>query len=252
MSTLALRGLRYAYPDGTRALDGVDLTVTAGESVALVGPNGAGKSTLLLHLGGFLRGEGEVRLGDLVLGRRTLDAIRRRVGLVFQDPDDQLFLGTVRDDVAFGLVARGVPPEEAAARVDAILGELGLGAIAGRPPHHLSQGQKRLVALATVLVLAPDVLVLDEPSANLDPRGRRELVRHLQRLPMTRLVASHDLELVLDVCTRVVLLDGGRVVADGPAEVVLADAERMERHGLEVPHSLLPPGGHAHRHRHGV
>ena len=235
---LALRGVRYRYPGGALALDGVDLVFAAGERVGLVGPNGAGKSTLLLHLNGLIADEGDVSVEGQRLDARNRERLRARVGLVFQDPDDQLFLGSVRDDVAFGLLARGVPRDEAAPRVAAALERFGLVPVADRPPHHLSVGQKRAAAIAAAVVQEPPILVLDEPSANLDPRGRRQLVAWLRGFPGTLVVASHDLDLVLASCDRVVVLDAGRVVLDGPAAAVLADGRAMEAHGLEVPASL--------------
>jgi energy-coupling factor transporter ATP-binding protein EcfA2 len=238
---LSLRGLHYHYPGGATALRSVALDVPTGERLGLVGPNGAGKSTLLLHLNGLLQGAGTVTVEGQLLTARTREAIRARVALVFQDPDDQLFLGAVRDDVAFGLLARGVPRDEAALRVAAVLERFGLEAVAERPPHHLSVGQKRAAALAAAVVQDPAILLLDEPSANLDPRGRRRLEGWLRAFPGTLVLAAHDLELVLAVCGRVVVLDEGDVVADGPTRAILADEALMEAHGLEVPYSLRRP-----------
>ncbi len=235
---LEMRDLRYAYNSGVEALRGVSLAIRAGERVGLVGPNGAGKSTLLLHTNGLLRGKGEVAVCSTRLARKNLVEARRKVGLLFQDPDDQLFLPTVREDVAFGPLAHGEPHEEVSRRVDAVLEHLGLSPLAERPPHELSVGQKRAVALATVLVLDPALLVLDEPSANLDPRARRQLVAMLKDLEPALLLASHDMELVLSLCDRVLLMDQGLIVADGPAMELLGDEILMEEHGLEVPWSL--------------
>ncbi|MBI4575706.1 MAG: ABC transporter ATP-binding protein [Planctomycetes bacterium] len=240
---LALRalGLCHVYPDGTEGLAGLDLEVEAGESVGLVGPNGAGKSTLLLHLNGTLRPTGgRLEVLGLEPGRASLPELRRRVGLIFQDPDDQLFMPTVLDDVAFGPLNQGLPGEEVARRVREALDRVGCAGYEGRAPYRLSGGEKRAVSIAGVLACAPELLALDEPSSHLDPRGRRRLIRILQGLEVTRVVASHDLELVLEVCSRSVLLDGGRVVAQGPTRALLADRGLLEAHGLEVPHSLTP------------
>jgi cobalt transport protein ATP-binding subunit len=230
--------LSYRYPDGQPALRDVSLCVPAGRMLGVLGPNGAGKSTLLLHLNGLLRGKGEIRLGELALTDRTLGEFRRRVGLVFQDPDDQLFMPTVYEDVAFGPRNQGLAPEEVRACVEEALATAGIPDLGARPPHHLSLGQKKRAALATVLAMRSEVLVLDEPTSGLDPRGRRELGAFLAALPQTRLMATHDLEFALSLCDRIVILDGGEVLAEGPAPELLADAELMERAGLEVPFSL--------------
>ncbi len=237
---IEIRGLTYAYPDGTRALNGVDLTVEEGESLGLVGPNGAGKSTLLLHLNGILRGKGEVRVFGLPVQKENLKEIRRRVGLVFQDPDDQLFCPTVFDDVAFGPLNMGFSPQEVEEEVRRALAVVGLEGMEKRPAHHLSYGQQKRVSIATVLSMRPDILVLDEPSSNLDPRARRELSELLQGLPVTKVVVTHDLPFVFEICERVVILDGGKIVADGEAFAVLSDEELLERHGLELPFGFYP------------
>ena len=240
-----VRDLHFAYPDGTEALNGVSFRITHGEAVALVGANGAGKSTLLLHLNGWLpTGRGEVLIGDTVVTRHTAVLARRAVGMVFQDPDDQLFMPTVAEDVAFGPLNHGLPPDQVERRVAQALDRVGMSQVAGRPPHRLSAGEKRAVAIATVLAMAPDILVMDEPSANLDPRGRRRVIELLQSFDHTRIIATHDLELVVEVCSRVIVLDGGKVVADGPAGVILDDEALMLAHGLEKPHSLR----HLHPH----
>ncbi len=234
-----LANLTFSYPDGTRALDDISFTVEPGESVALLGPNGAGKSTLLLHLNGYLTPTtGEVRIAGIVLRRETLAAARAAIGMVFQDPDDQLFMPTVRDDVAFGPLNLGASPAAAAERVTAALERVGGAHLADRPPHRLSFGEKRAVAIATVLAMDPEILVLDEPSANLDPRGRRRLIELLRSFPQTRLIATHDLELAVQLCPRAIVLDGGRVVADGAAVELLDDEPLMLAHGLERPHIL--------------
>lgn len=246
---VSIRGVSFKYPDGQPALTEVSLEITGGDSVGVLGCNGAGKSTLLQHFNGLLRGTGEVFIGELLLGEKTLNDIRARVGLVFQDPDDQLFMPTVFDDVAYGPRCRGLPETEVRRRVERSLAVVGLAAEASRPPHHLSLGQKKRAALATVLSLDCEVLVLDEPTSGLDPRGRRELLAYLRKVPCTRIVATHDLEFALELCTRAVVLDGGRVAAEGPIRELLADHTLMERTGLEVPHSLrFHALGHPHHH----
>lgn len=227
-----INGLRYAYPDGTVALDGVDLVVGAGEKLGIIGANGAGKSTLLLHLNGVLRGEGLVRLLGMELDRNTVHQLRQRVGLVFQNPEDQLFCTTVFDDVAFGPRNMKLPEEEVQRRVVQALQAVGLGGLEQKSPYRLSVGQKKRAALATVLSMDAELLVLDEPTSNLDPRGRRELVALLRQLDHTQMIATHDLNLVRDLCTRVVLLDAGKIVADGASETVLNDRALLEAHGL--------------------
>lgn len=235
MNVLEVKGLSYTYPDGTPALREVSFALQAGETVGLIGPNGAGKSTLLLHLNGLLQGPGEVWVGGLSLRNGSLREIRRRVGLVFQDPDDQLFMPSVREDVAFGPLNLGLPQEEIEARVARALEQVGMGGAAHRSPHHLSFGERKRVALATVLAMEPDVLLLDEPTANLDPRARRQLLNLLPTLPQTKLLATHDLEAVVELCGRVLLLDQGQLFADGAPQEILRDALLLEAHGLEVP-----------------
>jgi cobalt/nickel transport system ATP-binding protein len=238
-ATVEVRDLGYAYPDGTQALAGVSFSIAAGESVAFVGANGAGKSTLLLHLNGYLPvTRGEVRIGGVAVTRETAIAARRAVGMVVQDPDDQLFMPTVAEDVAFGPLNAGLPAPAVERVVAAALERVGMTAVRERPPYHLSAGEKRAVAIATVLAMEPEILVMDEPSSNLDPRGRRRLMEMLHTFPHTRLIATHDLELVVEVCSRVIVLDAGRVVADGPTVEILNDEPRMLAHGLERPHSL--------------
>jgi cobalt transport protein ATP-binding subunit len=239
--SLEVRGLAFAYPDGRQALYGVDLTVRRGERVALLGPNGAGKTTLVLHLNGILTpGLGSVAVGGLPVARAHLREIRRRVGIVFQDPDDQLFLPTVGEDVAFGPANFGVSGAALAARVDAALAAVGMGEHRDRSPLHLSGGQRRRVALATVLACEPEILVLDEPSTNLDPVARRELAEVLLGLETTMLMVTHDLPYALQLCPRSVVLDDGVVVADGPTRELLADTELLRRHRLELPYGFSP------------
>lgn len=257
---LDIRGLTYRYPDGRLALDGVSLAVAPGESIALVGPNGAGKSTLLLHLNGLLpdrgrtsttaghshgpapasagRAAGAVWVDGLEVNERNGPEVRRRVGLLFQDPDDQLFSSTVIEDVAFGPLNLRKSRAEARRIALECLALVDLAEAADRPPHHLSFGERKRVCLAGVLACGPTVLVLDEPTANLDPRARRRFLALVGPLPAAKVIATHDLEMALDLCPRTILLDAGRVVADGPTREVFADEDLMERHGLEVPLSL--------------
>lgn len=232
---LTVQDLHFTYPDGHQALKGISFQICRGEKVALVGPNGAGKSTLMLHLNGILQGNGRVQIGDLPLTKKSLPAIRARVGVVFQNPDDQLFSPTVFDDVAFGPLHMGLPEAEVRARVDAALQEVGMAGFQDRLSHHMSTGQKKRVAIATVLSMQPDILVLDEPSASLDPRGRRSLINLLAALPLTMLVSTHDMAMVKDLFPRMIVMDEGRIVADGETAVLLNDEALLEAHGLERP-----------------
>ncbi|WP_405728814.1 energy-coupling factor ABC transporter ATP-binding protein [Streptomyces sp. NBC_01537] len=240
--SLDVRGLAYAYPDGHQALFGVDLTVARGERVALLGPNGAGKTTLVLHLNGILTGGlGSVTVGGLPVEKRNLAEIRRRVGIVFQDPDDQLFMPTVREDVAFGPAAAGLRGPELESRVHEALDQVGMAGFAGRPPHHLSFGQRRRVAVATVLAMRPEILVLDEPSSNLDPASRRELADILRSLDITVLMVTHDLPYALELCPRSLILSDGVLAADGPTRELLADDVLLRAHRLELPYGFAVP-----------
>jgi cobalt/nickel transport system ATP-binding protein len=238
---LEVRGLAFAYPDGHQALFGVDLHVHRGERVALLGPNGAGKTTLVLHLNGILAaGAGSVTVSGLPVTKEHIPEIRRRVGIVFQDPDDQLFMGTVRQDVGFGPANLGLRGDELESRVQTALEQVGMAEYADRPPHHLSFGQRRRVAVATVLAMQPEILVLDEPSSNLDPASRRELADILRSLDVTVLMVTHDLPYALELCPRSVVLSDGNVVADGSTYDVLTDDVLMRAHRLELPFGFDP------------
>jgi energy-coupling factor transporter ATP-binding protein EcfA2 len=275
-AAIEVNDLHYAYPGGSQALRGISFHVHEGECVGLIGPNGAGKSTLLLHLNGLLPDDQPLQHhhehthGDLrhhhshppghhhphdtarstvvvrgtPLGPETLFDVRRKVGLLFQDPNDQLFSATVYEDVAFGPRQFGLEETEVRQRVDRALAQVGAAAFAHRAPHHLSVGEKRRVCLAGVLACDPELLVLDEPTTSLDPKGRRELKELLLRIPITKIIATHDLEMVVELCSRVIVLDAGRVVAEGPTVPILSDETLMLRHNLECPHILH------HRHPH--
>jgi cobalt transport protein ATP-binding subunit len=231
--TIEVRDLRFSYPDGHVALRGVTLAIEPCEKVALVGPNGAGKSTLMLHLNGILKGQGEVRVCSWSLDNGNLGKVRAAVGLVFQDPDDQLFSPSVFEDVAFGPLHMGIAESEVRERVARALAAVGMDGYAGRVSHHLSTGEKKRIAIATVLSMNPEILVLDEPSAGLDPRARRGLINLLRDLPQTMLVSTHDLLLVRELFARTVIMDHGQIVADGPTETILNDTGLLEAHGLE-------------------
>jgi cobalt/nickel transport system ATP-binding protein len=233
---LEVDGVAFAYPDGHQALFGVDFSIGRGERVALLGPNGAGKTTLVLQCNGvLLPGAGRVTVAGLPVASEHLREIRRRVGIVFQDPDDQLFMPTVAEDVAFGPANLGLRGPELETRVKAALAAVGMEGHAGRPPHHLSFGQRRRVAVATVLAMEPEILILDEPSSNLDPASRRELAEIVTGLDITILMVTHDLPYALQLCPRSVIIDDGVVVADGPTRALLADPALLARHRLELP-----------------
>lgn len=237
-AVLRISGLGFSYPDGNTVLEGVSLEVMSGERVGLIGPNGAGKTTLFLQICGVLKpSTGEVS----VLGRSVMNGdFYPEVGLVFQNPDDQLFCPSVRDDVAFGPRNMGLSRDEVEARVEEALSAVGALKLADRPPHHLSEGEKRMVSIAGVLAMRPRLVIYDEPSANLDIRSRRRLIRLLQASNETILIASHDLEFILEVCDRVVMIDSGRIVADGNPRTIMCNDQLMEAHGQEKPHSLVP------------
>jgi cobalt/nickel transport system ATP-binding protein len=228
-------GLTYSYPGGRPALRGVELCVEHGERVAILGPNGAGKTTLMLHLNGLMRGAGRLEVAGLEVEDGTLAKLRARVGLVFQDPDDQLFMPTVAEDVAFGPLNQGLPKDEIERRVAEALAAVRMEGAAERAPHQLSMGERRRVAIATVLASRPSLLVLDEPSANLDPRARRELVDILASIDRTMLLTTHDLPLAAELCERAVILADGRIVADADCHELLADEQLLARHDLELP-----------------
>lgn len=248
VSLLSVRQLAYRYPDGHEALQGLSFDVAPGERVAVIGPNGAGKSTLLLHLNGLLPdrppASPAITVEGLPLVAANLSEVRRRVGLLFQDPDDQLFCPTVREDVGFGPQQLGLQGPALEQRIREALAQVGLAGFEERLPHRLSRGEKRRVCLAGLLACDARLLVLDEPTSDLDPRGRRELMRLLMQLPVAQLIATHDLEFVVEICPRSIVLDGGRVVADGPTLRLLDDEALMLTHGLERPHILR------HRHPH--
>lgn len=233
---LQVQDLHFAYPDGHIALKGISFNLCAGDKVALVGPNGAGKSTLMLHLNGILTSkQGVLTVAGLPLNERNLPLIRAVVGLVFQNPDDQLFSPTVFEDVAFGPLHMGLPEEEVRRRVDDALESVRMSTFKDRLSHHLSVGEKKRIAIATVLSMSPQLLVLDEPSAGLDPRARRTLINLLRDLPITMLVSTHDLSMVRELFPRTIVMDGGEIVADGLTHDILADAAFLEAHGLEMP-----------------
>ncbi len=236
---IEFRDVRYSYPDGTEALKGISFRVTHGESVGIVGANGAGKSTLLLHMNGLLMpSSGAVTIGDVPLGKGTVGEIRRKVGFIFQNPDDQLFMPTVLEDVAFGPLNLGMPPETAEAQARDSLHRVGALDLRDKPPHRISGGQKSAVAIATILAMNPDILVMDEPAASLDPRSRRLLIGLLGSFTHSKIVASHDLDLILDVCARCIVIRDGAIAADGPSGEILFDRTLLEENSLELPLSL--------------
>jgi len=234
-AVLTVKNLSFHYPDGHPALDKVSLKISPGEKVALVGPNGAGKSTLMLHFNGILDGDGDICVAGLTMEKDQLPLVRAKVGMVFQNPDDQLFSPTVFEDVAFGPLHMGLPEDEVRQRVENALDQVGMSQYAQRLSHHLSVGEKKRIAIATVLSMNPEILVLDEPSAGLDPRARRSLINLLREMDLTMLVSTHDMRLVEELFPRTVVMDGGQIVADGKTEEILSDEYLLETHGLEKP-----------------
>ena len=239
---IEIKKLSFTYPDGARALDEITLQVGPQEKLAIIGPNGAGKSTFLLHMNGILPpvldGNASIFIDGLPLNKANIDQVRRKVGIVFQDPDDQLFSATVYDDVAFGPLNQRLSKEQIEKRVAQSLDQAGVATLADRSPHHLSFGERKRVCLAGILACEPEILALDEPSANLDPRSRRECIELVKNLDRTIIVATHDLELVVELCTRVVVLDAGKIYADGGPGDIMTNTGLMAEHGLETPHSL--------------
>lgn len=230
------RNVHFLYPDGTKALDSISFRIIHGESVALIGENGAGKSTFLMHLNGYLTpSEGELIIGDYPISKHTLHAVRRAVGFVFQDPDDQLFMPTVFDDVAFGPLHMKLPQEKVKQRVTDALDQVGGLHLINRPPYKLSGGEKRLVTIASILSMTPDILVMDEPTSNLDPRARRKIITILKTFLHTKIIATHDLDMALDICERTLIIHNGRIVADGATKDLLQDEKLLFNYGLEKP-----------------
>lgn len=232
---LKIENLHFKYPDGHEALCGVSLSVGVSEKAAIVGPNGAGKSTLMLHLNGILQGEGSINIDGMAITKDNIQEIRARVGLVFQNPDDQLFSPTVFEDVAFGPLHMGYPENEIVDRVNKALCQVNMEDYAQRLSHHLSTGEKKRIAIATVLSMSPSVLVLDEPTAGLDPRARRSLINLLSGLDITMLVSTHDILMVRELFPRMIIMDDGKIVADGPTQQLLEDDDLLIAHGLEYP-----------------
>lgn len=236
---LETRGLQFAYPDGRQAIKDISFTIHHGESVGIIGANGAGKSTLLMLLMGILLpNQGEILVGDARVTKKTLPLIRQRLGMVFQDPDDQLFMTTVYEDVAFGPRNYMLDEEEVKSRVEEALEMVGILHLKDRAPFRLSGGEKRAAAIASVLSMRPDILIMDEPTAFLDPKSRRRVIGILQRFEHTKIIASHDLDMVLETCNRIILIKDGGLVVDGSAREILVNAELLEDCGLEAPFSL--------------
>ena len=237
-TTIEIRNLNFSYPDGTEALKGINLDICEGESVAIIGPNGAGKSTLLLHLNGLLNGSESIRVFGKIISKENISFIRHKVGFVFQDPQDQLFMPTAYEDVAFGPRNLRLTKENIEELVNNALNEVGLLDKKNHLSYHLSLGEQRRLSIATVLSMSPDILVLDEPNSNLDPASRRHLINLLKSFKITKVIATHDLEMVLDLCSRVVLMDDGRIISEGKVKEVLSNQHLLELHRLEVPFSL--------------
>jgi len=240
---IELQDVRYTYPDGTQALDGISFRIVHGESVGIVGANGAGKSTLLLQINGILMPtQGSVRIGETILSKRTLKEIRKRIGFVFQNSDDQIFMPTVFEDVTFGPLHLGWALEEVEQAGIKALERVNCLHLKDRPPHKLSEGQKRCVSIAAVISMDPDILVMDEPSSNLDPHSRREVIQLLKTFEHSKILATHDLDMVIELCQRTIILGGGRVAADGPTLELLSDEDLLGKNRLEKPLSMqFPP-----------
>lgn len=232
---IEIENLSYKYPDGTVALDNITLSVEHGQALALIGPNGAGKSTLLLAMAGFIKGTGKVLIDGLQINRKNLKKIRTSLGSCLEDPDDQLFMPILFDDVAFGPLNMGLEAEQVKARVADALKTVGLANMADKAPHHLSAGQKRAAAIATILSMSPKIITLDEPDGSLDPRNRNNLIKLLADLPQTLIITTSNMNFAAAIADRVVLLDNGRIIADGDAEKIMSDSKLMTDHGLEVP-----------------
>ncbi|MDP8262826.1 MAG: ABC transporter ATP-binding protein [Candidatus Ancaeobacter aquaticus] len=237
-SVVSFSKVNFLYHDGTKALQDVSFNLYENETLGVIGPNGAGKSTMLLHMNGILQGTGEVSICGMKVSEKNKSRIRKKVGLVFQDPDSQLFMPTVFDDVSFGPLNMGLNKDDVIQSVHMALREVTMESAIDRPSHHLSFGEKKRVSIATVLSMSPDVLVLDEPASNLDPRSRRELITLLNNFKHTKIIASHDLEMIRQVCNRVILLDNGCIISDGNSDAIMRNEELMISHGLEVPYSL--------------
>lgn len=230
---IKISNLNFTYPDGKQVLNDINLNVYENESVGIIGPNGAGKTTLLLHLLGILRGEGEINILGMSMNNGNLKKIRSKISLVFQDPDDQLFTPTVFDDIAFGPLNLGHPRDLIGEKVKESLNKVGMSGFEERFPHHLSFGEKKRISIATVLAMEVEILLLDEPSSNLDPKARRQLINLLNNLKITKIIAAHDLKLVLEICKRVILLDEGKIVAGGNTEDILNNKSLMEKYGFD-------------------
>jgi cobalt/nickel transport system ATP-binding protein len=233
-NAIEIENFSYNYADGTPAVRGIDLAIRHGERVAFIGPNGAGKSTLLLGMCGFIKGRGTVLIDGIEVKKENIKKIRSLTGSVLQDPDEQLFMPTLFDDVAFGPLNMGLDENQIRQRVDEALTTVGLGGMGHRPPHHLSAGQKRAAAIATILSMSPKIITMDEPDSSLDPRSRKRLLELLRTLSQTLIIASCNMDFVAKLCTRAILLDGGQIIADGDAKKILSDAALMEKHGLET------------------
>ncbi|MFH1778094.1 MAG: ABC transporter ATP-binding protein [Candidatus Omnitrophota bacterium] len=236
---IEIKNLNYAYPDGNAALQDINLDIFAGETIGLIGPNGAGKSTLLLQLNGILSGDGQVRIFDLEINDQNLLRIRKNVGLVFQDPDNQLFMPTVFDDVAFGPMNMSLSKQDVEKSVNSALTDVDMIEAVQRSSQHLSFGEKKRVSIATVLSMQPEILALDEPTSNLDPKHRRGLINFLKTLKLTKIIATHDLDLILEICPKVILIDKGRIIAKDDTLNILQDKPLLEEHGLEIPPTML-------------